>query len=84
MSQHIPIEESNALYLLNKIIDSNSMGRVLGAGYQSIIIKPYDEYLMDELKLKNPVLVLTKETEKYILLKKLFKKNVQKIKNKEF
>lgn len=77
-------ECSKALYLLSKSVEPKSLGRILGAGTESIIIKPYDEYLMDDLKLKRPVLIITQEKEKYTFLKKMLTKNVKKLNIKKF
>lgn len=65
-------EDFNAFKSLAEFINPESMGTVLGAGSQSIVIKPYFEY-WGETTIDHPVMILTLESEKFELLQNIFK-----------
>lgn len=64
-------EDYNSFKALAEYIDPESFGHILGAGSQSIVIKPYFEYYA-ETSIVEPVLILTLETEKFELLQNIF------------
>lgn len=64
-------EMNNSYQQLKEIVDPSSLGRVISAGFNSVVIKPFNEYQEDGLNIKNPVLIITLESQKYEFMRKL-------------
>lgn len=65
-------EDRRSYTALAEVFDPERLGTVIGAGSQSIVIKPYIEY-WGKTSINDPVLILTMESEKFELLQNIFK-----------
>lgn len=72
-------EMNNSYQQLKEIVDPCSLGRVISAGFNSVVIKPYNEYQEDGLNIKNPVLIITLESQKYEFMRKLVGRKCKKV-----
>jgi len=70
-------EYKNSFHKIEKILDPEIFGSILGAGSQSLVITPYSEFNVSNIE--NPVLIISLEKEKFDFLDLLFANSSAKV-----
>lgn len=72
-------DSTKAFQDLSTSVDPETLGSVIGAGSQTIVISPYLECKANDLEIESCVMVITKEVEKYTYFESLFKDYEEKM-----
>lgn len=72
-------EFNNSYRKLEELVNIQLLGRVIAAGYNSVIIKPYNEYQEEGLSINDPIMVISLESQKYDFMRKLIGRKCKKV-----